>query len=194
MFSKDLTYDRHLIRAVAFLLFARIIQASTFTESTRKLQIRLGAMELSKISEADPRQQSSYSPASIDEEDGMFSSPLIAPTGDREEASNAMAPGSIQLPHSMNGQQYGMMIRYCKKLLILCTGGFLGVILFFPYGMMTDSGTRVAIIVANIGIITCILFCIGGCVGFVTGNWSALLPAACCQALMFAIMIFSMAW
>jgi hypothetical protein len=151
-------------------------------------------MELSKISEADPRQQSSYrySPASIDEKDGIFSSPLIAPTGDRDEAFNAMAPGSIQLPHSMNEQQYGMMSRYCKKLLILCTGWFLGVSLFGPNIMMSDSGARVAIIVAYTGSIACILFCIGGCVGFVTGNWSALLAGACCQALVFAIMILFM--
>jgi hypothetical protein len=75
-----------------------------------------------------------------------------------------------------------------KRFAILGTGCFIGVGMFFPSIMMADSGTPEAISTADMCVATCALFVVGGCVGgFITGQWTALLPAILSLALTFII-------
>lgn len=76
---------------------------------------------------------------------------------------------------------FGMGIAICV------TGWILAVLFFGPNAMMSASGTRRAIFAANTGILACLLFAIGGCVGLFTSRWITLLPGAICQIAMFVI-------
>ncbi len=62
------------------------------------------------------------------------------------------------------------------RLSILVVGVFFGLILFFPMGMMSDSGTTLAVTVSTIGSFGCLFLMIGGIVGAVRKEWRALVP------------------
>ena len=48
--------------------------------------------------------------------------------------------------------------------------------LFFPMGMMSDSGTTLAVTFSSIGLLGCFLLIIGGIVGAMTKRWISLVP------------------
>jgi hypothetical protein len=64
------------------------------------------------------------------------------------------------------------------RLCLLFAGLSIGFITIFPNGMMSDSGTRMAVIFSNIGVWASLLFCVAGIVGAVTKK-SCLFKYAC---------------
>lgn len=64
-----------------------------------------------------------------------------------------------------------ILLGWAHRLCILFTGLFLGFATFMPNGMMSDSGTRLAVICANIGIWASVFFCVAGVVGAITKKW-----------------------
>ena len=65
---------------------------------------------------------------------------------------------------------------FLLRLSIFVVGILSGLVLFFPMGMMGDSGTRLAITLSSIGVIGSLFLIIGGIVGTMTKRWIALVP------------------
>jgi hypothetical protein len=61
-----------------------------------------------------------------------------------------------------------LLLGSAHRLCLLFTGVSLGMITSIPNAMMSDSGTRLALICANIGLCASALFCAAGIVGAVT--------------------------
>jgi hypothetical protein len=63
----------------------------------------------------------------------------------------------------------------CIRVLILVTGLSLGLITFFPNGMMCDSGTTIAVTLSMIGLSASVLFVMAGIIGAICKKWYFLL-------------------
>jgi hypothetical protein len=68
------------------------------------------------------------------------------------------------------------LLGFLIRLSILVIGVFWGVALFMPMGMLSDSGTTMAVTVSTIGVFGCIFLLTGGIIGAITKRWIALVP------------------
>jgi hypothetical protein len=74
--------------------------------------------------------------------------------------------------------QYRLRTWEGNPVAIFLTGLISGYVTFFPMMMMSDSGTRLALTAATMGMYGCILLFVGGIVGALVKRWTALLPGA----------------
>ena len=84
------------------------------------------------------------------------------------------------------------LAKVINRIAIAVVGIGWGVVMIWPNAMMCDSGTRLAVTVAYIGITACILLVIRGFVGLFSNiGWWALLPGLLCQIVIIIPMIFN---
>jgi hypothetical protein len=99
---------------------------------------------------------------------------------------------SLRLSQSLfvTGGERGMtVLSFCNHAAIFLVGMLLALIFFMPNGMLSDSGTPIAVCASMFGMLACLLFAGGGCVGLVTGSWSTLLPGLIAQAALLVFML-----
>jgi hypothetical protein len=75
-----------------------------------------------------------------------------------------------------------------QRITILIVGVVIGFTFLLPNAMMSDPGTPRATRAANIGLIACLAFGIGGVVGAILNTWKALLPGLVLQVLAFVVL------
>jgi hypothetical protein len=83
---------------------------------------------------------------------------------------------------------FGTVLSYCNRTAIFLVGMALALIFFMPNGMLSDSGTPLAVCASMVGMLACLLLAIGGCVGLVTGEWSSLRLGLTVQASLFGLL------
>jgi hypothetical protein len=99
---------------------------------------------------------------------------------------------SLRMPQSLfaaGGDRSLTVLSYCNHAGIFLVGMSLAFIFFMPNGMMSDSGTPLAVGASMVGMLACLLLAAGGCVGLVTGEWSSLWPGLMVQASLFGLLL-----
>ena len=87
-----------------------------------------------------------------------------------------------------------MIAQIINRILIAVIGIGLGLVLFIPNAMMCDSGTKVALLAAYIGMAACVSFVVGGIVGAIYQKWYCLLPGLILQISAFVVPAMLYKW
>jgi hypothetical protein len=85
------------------------------------------------------------------------------------------------IPNASNSNIFQKLVGCCCRSSILVTGILIGLITFFPNGMMSDSGSILAVTFSSIGLCASFSFIVGGIRGAISKKWSALLPGTILQ-------------
>ena len=75
----------------------------------------------------------------------------------------------------------------CNRWCVGITGLVIAWSFLMPNMMMSDAGTESAGRAATWGMIACLMFFVGGIVGFIFNTWAALIPGVVCQIIAFAV-------
>ncbi len=96
--------------------------------------------------------------------------------------SDAIDPSSMATEPPR--QTYNLICCVGSRAAVLFVGVFLGLITVFPNGMMSDSGSSLAVTCANIGLFASACMIIGGILGAWRGSWYWLLPGVGLEVLL----------
>jgi hypothetical protein len=96
---------------------------------------------------------------------------------------------TLLVSSASNSNMLQNLVGCCCRSSILVTGILLGLITIFPNGMMSDSGSTLAVTFSSIGVIASFSFIVGGIVGAISKKWSALLPGTILQLVALSPMI-----
>jgi lipopolysaccharide export LptBFGC system permease protein LptF len=96
---------------------------------------------------------------------------------DSNDISHQLMLSNTEKENESSKDSKGVFLAKIVRILIGVFASFLGVVLFFPNGMMSDSGTPRAHSAATVGIFASLLFVIGGisfAIGAPFGLWTLL--------------------
>jgi hypothetical protein len=88
---------------------------------------------------------------------------------------------TLLVSSASNSNIFQKLVGCCCRSSILVTGILIGLISIFPNGMMSDSGSILAVTFSSIGLCASFSFIVGGIVGAISKKWSALLPGTILQ-------------